>query len=207
MSKVWLFGETSEFSQSILKELKNKSDDIQTFGRRNISYNDPIIEQINLSKFPPDKIIINVNLDWNKGEIKYSDRWEKPLTIISSISELLRYCYIETSKNITVVYITSSVTIQPLNDKDFINWRDYISIRHTQQAMWSAYDSKKLKVLAVSPANLDGNNRKRYAERLVEIAYNPPIDRKSIIDLSWYGGWKNNGYEKDEWRNLYEIDK
>ena len=38
MNKVWLFGETSEFSQSILTQLKKKSNDIQTFGRRNISY-------------------------------------------------------------------------------------------------------------------------------------------------------------------------
>ena len=206
MNKVWLFGETSEFSQSILTQLKKKSNDIQTFGRRNISYDDPIIEQINLSNLP-DKIIINVNLDWELIGTRYSDRWAKPLTIINSISELLKYCYIETTKNITVVYVTSSVTIQQQNEKDFITWKNYISIRHTQQAMWSAYDSKKLKVLAVSPSKIDNNNREKYAERLVEFAYNPPMDRKSLIDLSWNGGFKNDGYHKDEWRSLYKIDK
>ena len=85
MNKVWLFGETSEFSQSILTQLKKKSNDIQTFGRRNISYDDPIIEQINLSNLP-DKIIINVNLDWELIGTRYSDRWVKPLTIINSIN-------------------------------------------------------------------------------------------------------------------------
>ena len=65
-----------------------------------------------------------------------------------------------------------------------------------QQAMWSAYDRKHLKVLAISPSNLTNSNKQDYAKRIVNIVYNPPKRRKCILDLSGAG----------EWRSLYIID-
>ena len=38
---IWLFGGTSDFSKTILKELKDKADPIKVFGRKNISYDKP----------------------------------------------------------------------------------------------------------------------------------------------------------------------
>ena len=67
--------------------------------------------------------------------------------------------------------------------------------------MWSAFDLDKLKVLAVSPSNVDNDNMEKYAERIVGFLYNPPSVRKSIIDLSQHKS------VRDEWFELYKLDK
>ena len=60
----------------------------------------------------------------------------------------------------------------------------------------AAYDRKRLKVLAISPSNLTDRNKQDYAKRIVNVLYNPPVNRKSILDLSG----------ADEWRPLYIIN-
>ena len=59
---IWLFGETSDFSKTILKELKDKADPIKVFGRKNISYDKPPYK---LDFNSTNKIIINIKLDAN----------------------------------------------------------------------------------------------------------------------------------------------
>lgn len=196
---IWLFGETSDFSKSLLNELKKKNDDIETFGRRNISYDENVRSQINLNESLPDKVIINVNLNFTWGKTK-ALKWVDPLQVIYFISELLQ-AFHESNKDITVVYITSSITINHSPEQFFLKHKDYVSIRHTQQSMWSAFDLDKLKVLAVSPSNVDNDNMEKYAERIVGFLYNPPSVRKSIIDLSQHKS------VRDEWFELYKLDK
>jgi hypothetical protein len=196
---IWLFGETSDFSKSLLNELKKKNDDIETFGRRNISYDEDVRSQINLNESLPDKVIINVNLNFILGKTK-ALKWVDPLHVIYFISELLQ-AFHESNKDITVVYITSSITINHSPEQFFLKHKDYVSIRHTQQSMWSSFDLDKLKVLAVSPSNLNNDNMEKYAERIVGFLYNPPSVRKSIIDLSQHESIR------DEWFELYKLDK
>ncbi len=193
----WVFGETSDFSKTILKKLKDRADPIKVFGRKNISYDKPAIEQLDFNNLP-NRIIINIKLDALRQTSEESnfECWENNIHIIEFISDLLNQCK-KSKKDITVVYITSSVTIiESMKEEDFYKWKKYIAIRHMQQAMWSAYDRKHLKVLAISPSNLTNSNKQDYAKRIVNIVYNPPKRRKCILDLSGAG----------EWRSLYIID-
>tara|TARA_B100000963_G_scaffold286191_1_gene255191 strand:+ start:916 stop:1509 length:594 start_codon:yes stop_codon:yes gene_type:complete len=196
---IWLFGETSDFSKSLLNELKKKNDDIETFGRRNISYIENARSEINLNETLPDKVIVNINLNPQLSLMK-GDKWVKPLQVIYFISDLLQAFY-ESGKDITVVYITSSIAVNRSPEQYFLKHKDYISIRQTQQAMWSSYDLNKLKVLGVSPSNIDDKNMQKYSERIVGFLYDTPPVRKSLIDLSWHNG------TKDEWVELYKVDK
>ena len=197
---IWLFGETSDFSKSLINELKKRNDDVKTFGRRNISYDEDLKNQINLNGSLPDKVIINTSLSFpsDKGNVL---KWVNPLQVIYFISELLKV-FRKSNKRITVVYITSSITINQGPDEEFfLKHKDYVAIRHTQQAIWSAFDLDKLKVLAVSPSNIDNDNIEKYAERVVGFLYNPPSIKKPIIDLSYHKGLE------DEWFELYKVDK
>ncbi len=196
---IWLFGETSDFSKSLINELKKRNDDVKTFGRRNISYDEDLKNQINLNGSLPDKVIINTSLSFpsDKGNVL---KWVNPLQVIYFISELLKVFH-KANKNITVVYITSSITIINPPDEFILKHKDYISIRHTQQTIWSAFDLDKLKVMAVSPSYMDNNNMEKYAERVVGFLYNPPSIKKPIIDLSYHKGLE------DEWFELYKVDK
>lgn len=196
---IWLFGETSDFSKSLINELKKRNDDIKTFGRRNISYDEDVRSQINLNESLPDKVIINVNLNFILGKTK-ALKWVDPLHVIYFISELLQ-AFHESNKDITVVYITSSITINHSPEQFFLKHKDYVSIRHTQQSMWSSFDLDKLKVMAVSPSYMDNNNMEKYAERVAGFLYNPPSIKKPIIDLSYHEGLE------DEWFELYKVDK
>ena len=195
---IWLFGETSDFSKTILKELKDKADPIKVFGRKNISYDKPAIEQLDFNNLP-NKIIINIKLDANP---KKEFRWKGNFYITKFISDLLEQCE-KSKKDITVVYITSSITIiESMSEEEFYSWKYYIAVRHMQQAIWSAHDRKSLKVLAISPSNLTDHNKQDYAKRIVNVLYNPPVNRKSILDLSGTGEWwplyiiNNNGIDK-----------
>ena len=195
---IWLFGGTSDFSKTILKELKDKADPIKVFGRKNISYDKPPIGQLDFNNLP-NKIIINIKLDANP---KNEFRWKGNFYIIKFISDLLEQCE-KSKKDITVVYITSSITIiESMSEEEFYSWKYYIAVRHMQQAIWSAHDRKSLKVLAISPSNLTDHNKQDYAKRIVNVLYNPPVNRKSILDLSGTGEWwplyiiNNNGIDK-----------
>ena len=119
---IWLFGETSDFSKSLLNELKKKNDDIETFGRRNISYDEDVRSQINLNESLPDKVIINVNLNFILGKTK-ALKWVDPLHVIYFISELLQ-AFHDSNKDITVVYITSSITLHPQPEKFFLKHKN-----------------------------------------------------------------------------------
>ena len=199
MNRVWLFGETSDFSKTLLRAIREKTSDVQTFGRRNISYDEDLRTQISLNENLPDKVIINVNLGFTWGKTK-ALKWVDPLQVIYFISELLK-AFHESNKDITVVYITSSITMGVCPEQYFLKHKDYVSIRHVQQTMWSAYTSDKLKVLAVSPSNVNTDNMEKYAERIVGFLYNPPSVRKPIIDLNQHKSIS------DEWFELYKLDK
>ena len=197
MNRVWLFGETSDFSKTLLQAVRMKTQDVQTFGRRNISYDTHPKEQISM-QFPPDKIIVNLNVSSDKTDDNHDsvERWKDAIRVIEFISNLFEMLERE-NKEITIIYVTSSVTIsESMHEKEFYKWRDYIAVRHMQQAIWSAHDRRHLKVLAISPSRLGNHNKQEYAERIVKILYNPPVNRKSILDLSGGG----------EWRSLYIID-
>ena len=203
---IWLFGETSDFSKTILKELKDKADPIKVFGRKNISYDKPPIGQLDFNNLP-NKIIINIKLDANP---KKEFRWKGNFYITKFISDLLEQCE-KSKKDITVVYITSSITIsETMSEEEFYSWKYYVAVRHMQQAIWSAHDRKSLKVLAISPSNLTDHNKQDYAKRIVNVLYNPPVNRKSILDLSGAGEWRplyiinNTRYDVDI---RYGIDK
>ena len=120
---IWLFGETSDFSKSLLNESKKKNDDIKTFGRRNISYDEDVHTQIDLTQKLPDKVIINVNLNFTWGKTK-ALKWVDPLQVIYFISELLK-AFHESNKDITVVYITSSITMGVCPEKYFLKHKAY----------------------------------------------------------------------------------
>lgn len=199
MNKVWLFGETSDFSKTLLRAIREKTSDVQTFGRRNISYDEDVKTQINLNENLPDKVIINVNLNFTWGKTKV-EKWGDPLQVIYFISELL-HAFHTANKDITVAYITSSITMGVYPEQYILKHKDYVSIRHVQQTMWSAYTSDKLKVLAVSPSNVNTDNMEKYAKRIVGFLYNPPSIKKPITDLSYHKGLK------DEWFKLHDIDK
>ena len=81
---IWLFGETSDFSKSLINELKKRNDDVKTFGRRNISYDEDLKNQINLNGSLPDKVIINTSLSFpsDKGNVL---KWDNPLHDINFI--------------------------------------------------------------------------------------------------------------------------
>jgi hypothetical protein len=197
MNRVWLFGETSDFSKTLLQAVRMETQDVQTFGRRNISYNTHPKEQISI-QYPPDKIIVNLQVSADKTSDNYDpiERWKDAICVIEFIASLFEMLEKE-GKEVTIIYITSSVTIsETMHEKEFYKWRDYIAVRHIQQAIWSAYDRRHLKVLAISPSRLENHNKQEYAERIVKILYNPPERRKCILDLSGAG----------EWRPLYVID-
>ena len=100
------------------------------FGRKNISYDKPI-GQLDFNN-SPNKIIINIKLDAN---LKNEFRWKGNFYIIKFISDLLEQCE-KSKKDITVVYITSSITIiESMSEEEFYSWKYYIAVRHMQQAM------------------------------------------------------------------------
>ena len=127
---IWLFGGTSDFSKTILKELKDKADPIKVFGRKNISYDKPPIGQLDFNNLP-NKIIINIKLDANPKRNFVGGNFY----ITKFISDLLEQCE-KSKKDITVVYITSSITIsETMSEEEFYSWKYYVAVRHMQQAM------------------------------------------------------------------------
>ena len=124
---IWLFGGTSDFSKTILKELKDKADPIKVFGRKNISY-DKSVGQLDFNN-RSNKIIINIKLDANL-KMNFVGR---EIYIIKFISDLLEQCE-KSKKDITVVYITSSITIiELMSEEEFYSWKYYIAVRHMQK--------------------------------------------------------------------------
>ena len=95
------------------------------------------------------------------------------------ISDLLEQCG-KSKKDITVVYITSSITIsETMSEEEFYSWK-YVAVRHMQQ-VHGLLDRKRLKVLAISPNLTDPTTR--LCLKNSKCLYNPRIE-KSILDLS-----------------------
>lgn len=202
----WVFGETSEFSQQLIKYAKKRSSRVRTFGRGKIDYRDIdtfLKKHYKDSTYDlPTKIIINVKTDFeweDQQNVKdIAIKYLTPVYTITFLAEVLDFIRkkAEDRKNVTVVYITSSAT-QHLGKDPHAFWllKEYIGVRHLQQAQMSACDRDRMQVLGVSPSYMDDpeqeNLIEKYAKQVIDIVYNPPKHRRGLYDLSMpHLGWK-----------------
>ena len=64
-----------------------------------------------------------------------------------------------------------------MSEEEFYSWKYYIAVSICNKSVWSAHDRKSLKVLAISPSNLTDHNKQDYAKRIVNVLYNPPVNK------------------------------
>lgn len=203
----WIFGESSEFSKKLIKKANKKDDIVLTFGRGSIDYRDIqsfIKKHYKDSTYDqPTKILINVKTDFKLEETRHKTditfKYITPIRTISFLADVLNFIGEKASDNnlpVTVVYITSSATNNDFSSNPLWRLREYVGIRHIQQAHMSACDTKYMQVLGVSPSYLDKSNIDLYAKQVIDILYNPPEVRRGLCDLYFL----NNG-----WISLYGL--
>ena len=57
----WIFGKSSDFSQTIVKELQSRDISVYEFGRENLNYED--FDAFRMMKVLPDIVILNANIE------------------------------------------------------------------------------------------------------------------------------------------------
>jgi len=198
MNTTWVFGESSEFSKKLIEEANKKDDTVCTFGRRCTDYKDIALFLKKYYKDQPTKIIINAKTDFELEDTRHATditfKYITPIQTISFLADILNFIGEKASANrlpVTVVYITSSATTNSNQSRKTL-WRlrEYIGLRHIQQAAMSACDTRYMQVLGVSPSYMDNSNIDLYSKQVIDILYNPPEVRRGLADLHFLDkGW------------------
>jgi len=191
MNKTWIFGSTSEFSKALISNATNP----YVFGRHNCDYMSPgeFIRQLKYSEHPlPNKIIINVNLDPPVDNMHDLDImgpvFAKNIKTLYFFTEVFEYLK-GIGLKINVCFITSTINIQSVTDKEYKKWWTYIGMRQMQQSAMFSCDDNQLKMMGVSPSNLSEENMDTYAKQIMHILDYPPKERRALFDLFDTLGW------------------
>lgn len=187
----WIFGKSSDFSQTIVKELENKDISVYQFGRDNINYDD--FDAFRMMKVLPDIVILNANIEErialqinskNFYDIKTQDMKDmlnEFAPVFLFFTKLIKWLESQ-GKSVKLCAISSSITAWPYKSNEYIMYAVLRSM--LQQVVFSA-SSNVTTAFCVSPSGIDTNNKEDYAKRIVDLTLKS-TDLK-LIDLSIEG--------------------
>lgn len=178
---IWIIGSSSKFSKAVASQFN----DVKSFGRANINYNDSFHKFIEQQTGMPDKIFINIKLEQDVAveadadDDEYKEMLDKFLPVWLWKIRLYSYFFKQES-NCTICEVTSSITQWPHNHRLHM---PYASLRAMSQQAGLAHNTKNLKIFHVSPSNINDENILQYAKRTAKMINNPNKIVNKIIDL------------------------
>ena len=178
---IWVIGSSSKFSKAVASQFN----DVKSFGRANINYNDSFHKFIEQQTDMPDKIFINIKLEQDVAveadadDDEYKEMLDKFLPVWLWKIRLYSYFFKQES-NCTICEVTSSITQWPHNHRLHM---PYASLRAMSQQAGLAHNTKNLKIFHVSPSNINDENILQYAKRTAKMINNPNKIVNKIIDL------------------------
>lgn len=178
---IWIIGSSSKFSKAVASQFN----DVKSFGRANINYNDSFHKFIEQQTDMPDKIFINIKLEQDVAveadadDDEYKEMLDKFLPVWLWKIRLYSY-FFKQEINCTICEVTSSITQWPHNHRLHM---PYASLRAMSQQAGLAHNTKNLKIFHVSPSNINDENILQYAKRTAKMINNPNKIVNKIIDL------------------------
>jgi hypothetical protein len=175
----WVFGKSSDFAGNIIKKLKEQDISTYGFGRDNVDYAD--FDKFIDGKVVPDIIVINANIEEQIALVIDNKNYSNiTLQQMSSMffTKLIKWLE-NSSKEITICGVSSSITAWPQQDKQFVM---YAVLRSMMQQLVYSASSNVCNAFCVSPSGIDATNITDYAKRVVELITNR-TDLK-LIDLT-----------------------
>ena len=178
---IWIIGSSSKFSKAVASQFN----DVKSFGRANINYNDSFHKFIEQQTDMPDIIFINIKLEQDVAveadadDDEYKEMLDKFLPVWLWKIRLYSYFFKQES-NCTICEVTSSITQWPHNHRLHM---PYASLRAMSQQAGLAHNTKNLKIFHVSPSNINDENILQYAKRTAKMINNPNKIVNKIIDL------------------------
>ena len=82
-----------------------------------------------------------------------------------------------------VCFITSTINIQKVTDKEYKKWWTYIGMRQMQQSAMFSCDDNRIKMMGVSPSKLSEENMDKYAIQIMHILNYPKNAEHYLICL------------------------
>tara|TARA_B100001057_G_scaffold64064_2_gene57692 strand:+ start:8486 stop:9097 length:612 start_codon:yes stop_codon:yes gene_type:complete len=187
----WIFGKSSDFSQTIVKELENNDISVYQFGRDNINYDE--FDAFRMMKVLPDILILNANIEerialqinkdnfYDVSPQDMKDMLNEYAPVFLFFTKLIKWLEYH-GKGVKLCAISSSITAWPHKSNEYIMYAVLRSM--LQQVVFSA-SSNVTTAFCVSPSGIDTNNKEDYARRIIDLTLNS-TDLK-LIDLSIEG--------------------
>ena len=184
----WVFGKSSDFAGNIINKLKEQDISTYGFGRDNVDYAD--FDKFIDGKVVPDIIVMNANIEEQIALVIDNKNYSN-ITLQQMSSMFFNYTPLflfftklikwleNSSKEITICGVSSSITAWPQQDKQFVM---YAVLRSMMQQLVYSASSNVCNAFCVSPSGIDATNITDYANRVVELITNR-TDLK-LIDLT-----------------------
>lgn len=187
----WVFGKSSDFSQKIIGELRNRDISVYEYGRENIDYGE--FEAFWMLNVLPDYIFINANIeesialqitkdnfhDFSQNDL--NKMFEQYTPVFLFFTKLMKWLESQGSGT-SVCAISSSITAWPHKSNQYVM---YAVLRSMLQQVVFSTSNNVSNAFCVSPSGIDTHNIDDYAKRTVDLA----MDRTDLklIDLSMDG--------------------
>ena len=179
--RTWIIGSTSNYSKAVADRCYG----VTKFGRDNIDYGASFESFIKKQEHLPNQIFINIGIEEKISEpfnapdgdvrnmlIKFTETWLWKLRLYTWFRQQNIPC--------TIVDVTSTITMWPQNFPEHVH---YAVMRAMGQQIAMSNNSKKLKIIQVSPNGITPERIEEYADKTVAWMNEPDYAINYIIDL------------------------